>query len=107
MGSHLSGRRNGKPLVEDCLTVDLARIMRLGPIREGQSGIGQLHWSIDGQRFASIKFRLDFRNIENSCLILFFHAIQPTGERRPSKQAIALTARNSGLAAGAGGCDVR
>jgi hypothetical protein len=92
MGSTLSGRRNGRPLVEDYHTVDLARIMRLAPIREGQEANGQLHWSIDGQRVASTKFRLDFRNIENRCLILFFHVLQPTGERKAIKQTIALTA---------------
>ena len=97
MGSYLSGRRNGKPLVEDCLTVDLARIMRLRPIREGQTCHGQLHWSIDGQRVASVNFRLDFRNIENPSLILFFHAVQPDGERRASKQTIALTATQQRL----------
>jgi hypothetical protein len=92
MGSTLSGRRNGRPLVEDYHTVDLARIMRLAPIREGQEANGQLHWSIDGQRVASTKFRLDFRNIENRCLILFFHVLQPTGDRKAIKQTIALTA---------------
>jgi len=90
MGSSLSGRRDGKPLVEDCLTVDLARIMRLGPIREGQSGSGHIRWSVDGQKIGAIRFRLDFRNIENPCLILYFHACQPDGERKARKQTIRL-----------------
>jgi hypothetical protein len=88
MGSHLLGRRNGKPLVEDCLSVDLAYLMRLGPIREGQAGSGELHWSIGGQRFASIRFRLDLRDKEYPRLMLLFSA--PDG--RPSKQTITLTA---------------
>ncbi len=97
MGSYLSGRRNGKPLVEDCLTVDLARIMRLGAVRNGQVGSGELYWSIDGQRVASIQFRLDFRDTGNPHLILFFNSKQPSGERRPSKQTIALTATEQHL----------
>lgn len=90
MGSILSGRRNGKPLVENCLTIDLARIMRLAPIGLGQSGHGELHWSIDGQQLGAIRFRLDLREIETARLILYFYAVQPNGERVPRKQTIAL-----------------
>jgi hypothetical protein len=88
MGSSLSGRRNGKPLVEDCISIDLARVMRLGPIRGGQAGSGELHWSIEGQRIVSIKFRLDLRDTEKPLLMLLFSA--PDG--RPSRQTITLTA---------------
>lgn len=88
MGSSLSGRRNGKPLVEDCISIDLARVMRLGPIREGQAGSGELHWSIEGLRFASIRFRLDLRDRDNPRLMLLFSA--PDG--RPNRQTITLTA---------------
>ncbi|MDR3562649.1 MAG: hypothetical protein P4N59_14605 [Negativicutes bacterium] len=90
MGSILSGRRNGKPLVENCLTIDLARIMRLAPIGLGQSGHGQLHWSIEGQQLAAIRFRLDLRELENARMILYFFAAQPNGERAPRKQTITL-----------------
>ena len=72
MGSSLSGRRNGKPLVENCLTIDLAHIMRLAPIGQGQSGNGQLHWSMDGQKIAATRFWLDLREMDSARLILFF-----------------------------------
>jgi hypothetical protein len=89
MGSSLSGRRNGKPLVESCLTVDLAQIMRLAPISDGQSGNGQLSWSIDGQEVAWIRFRLDLRETANARLIVVFFP-QADGERRATRQTIAL-----------------
>jgi hypothetical protein len=92
MGSSLSGRRDGKPLVEDCLTIDLALLMRLGPIGEGQAGSGEFHWSIEGQPIGSIRFRLDFRDTNNAALILYFNVSQPDGEHNPKKQTIMLIA---------------
>ena len=97
MGSCLSGRRNGKPLVEDCISIDLAQIMRLGPVRTGQAGSGELHWSIDGQRIASATFRLDLIDSEKPRLTLHFLATLPNGESLPTKQAIALTTTKQNL----------
>jgi hypothetical protein len=82
-------RGRGKPLVEDCLVLDLASLMRLGPIRNGQAGDGELKWSIDGQPIASAQFRLELHGAKKPRLILH-HVIGPDGELR--KQTIALTA---------------
>lgn len=92
VGSSLSGRWNGKPLVEDCLTIDLAFIMRLGPIGEGQSGSGHVNWSVNGQTVAAIHFRVDLLRTENARLMLRFPVWQLNGEPKPIKQIIALTA---------------
>lgn len=88
MGSIHSGRRDGKPLVEDCLTLDLAWLMRLGPIRDGGAGDGKIEWSIDGIIIASAHFRLDLREIESARLTVM-HVL---GGVKPSRQEIALTA---------------
>lgn len=96
MGSILSGRRNGKPLVENCLTLDLAMIMRLGPIGMGQAGNGELNWSIDGQPLASIRFRLDLRDMGAARLILNL-CPKGNGESGPTRQTIALTATQQHL----------
>lgn len=70
MGSSLSGRRGGKPLVEDCLTLDIAWLMRLGPITGGQTGHGVINWHVDGERFRSAQFRLDLRTHDDAQLKL-------------------------------------
>jgi len=70
MGSILSGRRNGKPLVENCLTLDLAWLMRLAPIRAGQTGNGETQWSVDGEQIGTACFRLHLHNDANGVLIL-------------------------------------
>jgi hypothetical protein len=98
MGSSLSGRRNGKPLVENCLTIDLAKIMRLAPIGEGQSGSGEIRWSIDGQPICAIRFRLDLRNADTARLIAEFPVSLPNGEYKQQRQAVRLltTTQNFG-----------
>lgn len=90
MGGNLSGRRDGKQLVEDCLTIDLAFIMRLGPIGEGQAGNGELHWSIEGQPIKSIRFRLDLGDPNRAQLILYCDVREPDCEAKPTKQTLAL-----------------
>lgn len=88
MGSIHSGRRGRKPLVEDCLTLDLAWLMRLAPIGDGQAGSGKLAWSIDGEIIASAHFRLDFREIETAQLTV----MRGLSGIEPIRQEIALTA---------------
>jgi hypothetical protein len=66
----LSGRRDGKPLVEDCLTLGIARLMRLGPICDGMAGHSVLDWSIDGQSIGTVHFRLDLRDAAAARLVL-------------------------------------
>jgi len=91
MGTVHSRRGRDKPLVEDCLTLDLAWLMRLGTIRNGQTGNGELKWSIDGQSIASAHFRLELLGIENSRLIID-NVIRPDGDREVRKQTIVLAA---------------
>jgi len=70
MGNIHSGRHDGKRLVEDCLTLDLAWLMRLGPIRAGQTGNGEIHWQDGGAPIRSARFRIDLRNIDRASLTL-------------------------------------
>jgi hypothetical protein len=92
MDSIRSGRRGGKLLVEDSLTLDLAWIMRLGPIREGQAGSGEIKWSRDGEPVTSAQFRLDLRNAETARLILHYNVAEQNGSAKLLRQTIALTA---------------
>jgi hypothetical protein len=82
----------GRRLVEDCLTLDLAWLMRLGPIREGQAGSGEIEWSRDGESVASAQFRLDLRSAESAWLILDYNVAEPNGSTKLFRQIIALTA---------------
>lgn len=68
MGSIHSGRRDGKSLVEDCLTIDLAWLMWLGPIRDGQVGNGVIHWRDDVAPIRSVRFRIDLRDVDHAHL---------------------------------------
>jgi hypothetical protein len=88
MGSASSGRRDGKPLVEDCLRLDLAQLMRLGPMRDGIAGDGWLEWRQDAQRLGRICFRIDLRQPSDARLVLEFRAGQ--GEAAAFRQSIGL-----------------
>jgi len=91
MGSHLSGRRSCNPVAEDCLALDIAWLMRLGPIREGDAGSGELIWSSDGQNLGAIRFRLDLRQSDSAHLVLSYNLALPNGQRRAVCQRIDLT----------------
>lgn len=79
----------GERLVEDCLTLDLAWLMRLAPIRDGQAGNGKIEWSRNGEPAASARFRLNLRDAENARLIVHCRL---AGVGRSTPQAISLTA---------------
>lgn len=79
----------GKRLVEDCLTLDLAWLMRLAPIRDGQAGNGEIKWSCDGEPAVSARFRLNLRDAENARLIVHCRL---AGVGWSTPQAISLTA---------------
>lgn len=68
MSDLYSGRHGSKPLVEDCPKIDLAWLMRLGPIHDGQAGNGEIHWHDGGAFVQSARFRLDLRNVEDAYL---------------------------------------
>lgn len=90
MNSILPDQGAPKRLVENCLTLDLAPLMRLSRVPEGQEGSGELRWSVEGETIGEISFGLDFRMPENARLILNFYAPQINGELKAVKQTIHL-----------------
>lgn len=80
----------GKRLVEDCLILDLAWLMRLGSIRTGLSGSGEMAWSIDNQKLGAVHFRLDLRTAEQARLTLSYALTNADGTLQAKKQIIAL-----------------
>lgn len=83
----------GKPLVEDCLTLDLAWLMRLGPIRTGQTGNGQVKWSRDDHTACALQFHIDLRDIGPARLIMDYTLTAACDEQRRIQQVITLTSR--------------
>ena len=81
----------GKPLIEDCLALDLAWLMRLGPISTGQAGSGKINWSMDGEKIGALGFRLDLRNKDAAILSLAYDAIGGDGKHQPVMQILQLT----------------
>ena len=65
-----AGRLSG--LVEDSLTLDLAQLMRFGPVRDGQRGLGSLCWRLDGEAVGSAWFRIDLRSTDAARLVIVF-----------------------------------
>ncbi|MEJ7927047.1 hypothetical protein WG908_09795 [Sphingobium sp. AN641] len=81
-----------KRLVEDCLALDLAWLLRLASIRAGQAGNGEIKWTLDGEALGSLCFRLDLRTAETARLILCYALATPDGRRTPMRQVITLAA---------------
>jgi hypothetical protein len=65
-------------VVEECLNLDLSWLMRLGPIRNGQSGEGKITWSNAGDSLLCVRFRLDLRKGGSARLILRSEALCQT-----------------------------
>lgn len=87
MGGASSGRRSGKALVEDCLTIDLAAFTKAGAIREGWCISGKIEWT-GAQRVAgALSYRLDLRDTAGGALMI--EAARPNGAA--ICQAIRLT----------------
>lgn len=78
MGGASSGRRDGKALVEDCLTIDLAAFTKAGAIREGWCISGKIEWT--GAQFLTgdLSYRLDLRDTARAALTV--EAVLPNGE---------------------------
>jgi hypothetical protein len=91
MDGSLSGRRSEKLLAEECLSLDLAWLMRLGPIREGMAGDGEIIWTIGGTQIGFVKFRLDLRMVDVARLTLTYGIRLADGQFRDISQEIALT----------------
>lgn len=56
MGGYGSGRYGGRPIVEHCLRIDLAWMMRRDMAREGRDYGGTLNWSCNGSPSGSIGY---------------------------------------------------
>lgn len=91
MGGYNSGRWGGRPTVEAGLTVSLPMVMGRGWVRDGDAGHGSLHWSRNGERFASIGHSFDMREPESAWLKLSYTWAPAGGEARRVEQHIQLT----------------
>ena len=83
-------RESGAPLVEDCITLDLAWIMRLAPIREGQAGSGAITWRGGDNAISSLRYRLDLREAATARLVLHYNLETTGGNLLRMRQVIAL-----------------
>lgn len=72
MGSASSGRRGGKPLIEDCQTIDLAAFTKAGAIREGWCISGKIEWPSQGVIVGDLAYRLDLRDPDAASLSLTY-----------------------------------
>lgn len=90
MGGWGSGRHSGHPAVEDGLTIDVSLMLRRGWIGDGTSGSGNLYWSRNGERFASIGHRYDMSDPANASLVLHFTWTPTGGQPQQVEQRIAL-----------------
>jgi hypothetical protein len=77
-------------LVEDCLALDLAGLMRLGPIREGMTAHGELAWSQNGEQIQAIRFRLHLRRVDEASLTLQYQLCSANRQPREISQEIQL-----------------
>jgi hypothetical protein len=90
MGGWGSGRQGGLPTVEDGLTIDLPLMLRQRWVRDGAWGSGNLHWSCNGTRTASIGHRYDLSDPTAASLTLIFTWTPRGGEPQQVEQRIAL-----------------
>jgi hypothetical protein len=72
MGGWGSGRRGGKPVKEDGLTIDLTLMLRKGWMTEGRSSHGSLSWSDATGWSATIGYTYDLSNPETASLTLTY-----------------------------------
>lgn len=59
MGSYLSGRTSGAPIVEDALRLDMADLTKRELVRGGQRNRGTLLWTQDGKLIALAQYQSD------------------------------------------------
>ena len=84
-GSGYQGIR--KPLVEDCLTLSISGMLRLGALIPEKLNSGQWFWSSPGQDpHASMGYVADMRTVDGAALRLFY-----TAGQHPVDYAVNLT----------------
>lgn len=91
MGGFGSGRHSGWPTVEQGLTLDLARLIRKGWVRDGAMGSGSLDWTRNGERNASIGYSFDLADSEDARVTLHYTWTPNGDEPRTVQQVICLT----------------
>jgi hypothetical protein len=72
------------------LTIDIAEMLRRGWVSDGCTGSGTLHWSRNGERFASIGHRFDLSDADDATLTLRYTWTPSGGEPQQVEQRIAL-----------------
>lgn len=91
MGGYNSGRRGGRPTIEDGLTISLPMMMARGWVRVGEAGSGTQRWSRRGETIAEIGHSFDMRDPDDAWLKLSYRWT-PHGETaRVVEQRVALT----------------
>lgn len=90
MAGLCTNRRRSGLVVEDCLRLDIAQLMRLGPVRDGMAGQGWMEWREAGQLLGGVQIRLDLRDAGKACLRVAFRLAQGEGAGRVVAQRIRL-----------------
>lgn len=92
MGGFGSGRQNGRPLANEALTIDFARMIRTDRAVPGKYVQGSLHWTCRGEPSGNISYDCDMRDPDNALLTLLFTTTNPqTGEKQGHVQHVRLT----------------
>ncbi|MEI7711841.1 MAG: hypothetical protein WCI94_10440 [Rhodospirillales bacterium] len=79
MGSYFSGRRDGGPVVEDGLKLDLAHCIREGMIQPGKRVSGSMRWTLTGtgEVTASIVYEAHLTNPDSAWVRLRYTIKKP------------------------------
>lgn len=91
MGGFGSGRHSGWPTVEQGLTLDLARLIRKGWVRDGSMGNGSLNWTSNGDPRATIGYSFNLIDPDSASITLHYTWTPRGSEPRDIKQRINLT----------------
>jgi hypothetical protein len=92
MGGWGSGRRSGRPVKEDGLTIDLALMLRKGWMTDGVSRTGgRLTWSGSSGWSASISYSYDLTDPDAANMTLTYRSRRGGGDWVDRKQHIRLS----------------
>jgi len=92
MGGYGSGQRDGRPLANEALTIDIAWMIRKGMAVPGKSVIGSLNWTCRGEPSGEIGYQCDMRELDKAVLTLRFDTIRRwTGAKQSHVQTVPLT----------------
>jgi hypothetical protein len=80
------GKGDAKDLVEDCLTLDISRLVRDGVVRPLLSRVGGLSWSRRGQEVASIRYEVSATQDEGT--FRFTYTVGRPGQERAQQDYI-------------------